>query len=101
MIKPINAKGSEIPKAHHEAKADLVDFLRSIDFLSEYRLRFIETTKTDFLKKITNYEYRDIQGDHPLAGIQSGSTKQTDVEAGKSPFSRQARKTTSRLPRSY
>lgn len=75
-------KGSEIPKAHHEAKADLVDFLKSIDFLSEYRLRFIETTKTDSLKKITNYEYRDIQGDHPLAGIQSGSTKQTDVEAG-------------------
>lgn len=76
-------KGSKaIRSAFYESKADLEKFLKAIDFLSEYRLRYIEVTKIDSIKKVTEYTYRDLQGDHPLAPIQSGLVGQIDIEAG-------------------
>jgi hypothetical protein len=34
------------------------------------------------LKDITQYDYRDLQGDHPLVPIQMGITNQSNIEAG-------------------
>lgn len=76
-------KGSKaIHDAYLSAKIDLEKLLASVDFLSEYRLRYIENTRKDSLKKNTNYDYRDLQGDHPLVPIQNAITTQDDIEAG-------------------
>jgi hypothetical protein len=56
--------------------------LQSVEFLSEYSLRYIEETRRDAIGGVTHYSYRELMGDHPIVPLQEGETKDKEVETG-------------------
>ena len=68
-------------EAHGEARRDLETFFQSIDFLTEYPLCYIETTRRDSISKQTFYTYRELRGDHPFAPIEEGVCLDYELEA--------------------
>ena len=75
-------KDGEVPLAFTEARPHLTVLLQSIEFLAEYPLRYIEDTRRDSLRKITEYDYRDLMGDHPLAPINHSTAESAEMEKG-------------------
>ena len=74
-------KGAEVSFAYDKVFQDLGIILRKSEFLSEYPLRYIETTRVDSIERKTIYSYRDLMGDHPLVPIHEESSNQLDLEA--------------------
>jgi hypothetical protein len=74
-------KGAQVSQAYDEALKTLEILLKSAEFVSEYPLRYIEDTKRDSIKKVTNYSYRDLMGDHPLVPIKTAQTTDPELEA--------------------
>lgn len=74
-------KGDEIPVAFEEAFQEFEILLRGIEFLTEYPLRYIESTRRDSLIGQTHYEYRELMGDHPLVPRHSSTTGSSELEA--------------------
>ena len=70
-----------IEEEFRSAYEQLEMLLSATEFVAEYPLRFIEVTRRDSLRAITDYEYRDLMGDHPLVPIASGQTKLPELEA--------------------
>lgn len=75
-------KGAAIAKDFAAALANLEILLRSAEFLADYPLRYIETTRRDSLRHITEYQYRDMVGDHPLVPLHRGESTESELEAG-------------------
>ncbi|MHB9130422.1 MAG: restriction endonuclease subunit S domain-containing protein [Armatimonadota bacterium] len=75
-------RGSEISVAFDTCRDDLQRFLQAAEFCSEYRLRYIETTRWDSILRVTRYSYRDIMGDHPLVPLHNTETEMAELEAG-------------------
>lgn len=71
---------SEFPYEFEKAMEELDTFLQGSEFISEYPLRYIESTKRDTLLGITHYTYRDLMGDHPLTPIEKATCEQ-ELEA--------------------
>lgn len=65
-----------------EAFDHLTKVFTGADFLTDYSLVFITETRHDALRKITQFEYRDLSGDNPLAPIGKGESERTDLETG-------------------
>lgn len=74
-------KGSQIKPAFAECLPNLEILLQVVEFLSEYRLRYIESTQRDSMRKTTHYEYRDLMGDHALVPLDHGDTELSELEA--------------------
>lgn len=74
-------KGEEIPAAFEEAINELEALLRTVEFLAEYPLRYIESTRRDSLAGRTYYEYRELMGDHPLVPQKRGIAGSSELEA--------------------
>ncbi len=74
-------KGSDIAGEFDLCISDLEILLRSTEFLTEYPLRYIETTRRDSLRHTTEYEYRELMGDHPLVPLQTGQSGDAELEA--------------------
>ena len=74
-------KGAQVSQYYNEALKALEILLKSVEFASEYPLRYIEDTKRDSIKKVTNYSYRDLMGDHPLVPIKTAQTTDPELEA--------------------
>jgi len=72
---------SEFPYEFEKAMEELNTFLQGIECISEYPLRYIESTKRDTLLGKTQYTYRDLMGDHPLTPIEEATCEQ-ELEAG-------------------
>jgi hypothetical protein len=75
-------KAEEVVPYFGAARTELERFLRGVEFLTEYRLRYIETTARDSLAGVTHYTYRDLMGDHPLVPIEAAKYHDGDLEAG-------------------
>ena len=69
-------------EAYKEAKTDLETFFQAIDFLTEYPLRYIETTRRDSITKQTYYTYRELRGDHPFVPLGEDAYSDSELEAG-------------------
>jgi hypothetical protein len=74
-------KGSNIPTRFQGCLQDLETFLKAVEFISEYPLRYIERTRWDSLRTTNYYEYRDLVGDHPLVPLASGVNTDANLEA--------------------
>lgn len=74
-------KGSAVAVAFSEAFEQLKVLLESVEFLSDYPLRFVEETRRDTLRRITSYSFRELMGDHALVPIAQGETRDPELEA--------------------
>ena len=74
-------KGSAIAREFDQGITDLEILLRSAEFLTEYPLRYIEATRRDSLQHATEYEYRELMGDHPLVPLQKAQSTDAELEA--------------------
>lgn len=74
-------KGSAVAHEFKRSIPDLEILLRSAEFLTEYPLRYIETTRRDSLRHTTEYEYRELMGDHPLVPLQTSQSADAELEA--------------------
>lgn len=64
-------KGSKnLERVYVSAREDLLTILRSLEFLSEYRLRYIEDVWVDTRRGSQRVQYRDLVGDHPFVRIE-------------------------------
>jgi len=73
-------KGPEVRHLFEERRSDLELFLEGIEFVTEYPLRLIERAKRDTIRKRTEYQYRELIGDHPLVPVQTADTSQAELE---------------------
>lgn len=73
---------SEVGEACEEALADLDALMRSAEFLAEYPLRYVESTRWDSIQKVTHYAYRELVGDHPVTPLDEATTDDQGIEAG-------------------
>ncbi|MCX6064970.1 MAG: hypothetical protein NT121_04350 [Chloroflexi bacterium] len=74
--------GKSLNKAFNIVRADLDILFRAMDFLTEYPLRYIETTRRDSIEKQTYYEYRELRGDHPYVPLREDVCSDPELEAG-------------------
>jgi hypothetical protein len=74
-------KGADVPTAFEKAKSELSTLLQSVEFVTDYPLRYIETTRRDTLLKVTRYDFRELMGDHALVPITREQTPDAEVEA--------------------
>jgi hypothetical protein len=74
-------KGAEVPKAFESAKMELATLLQAVEFVTDYPLRYIETTRRDALRKVTHYDYRELMGDHALVPVSHEQTPDAEIEA--------------------
>lgn len=77
---PSNQK--EVEEFFHLAKKDLDVVLSHVEFISEYKLLFIESTKWDSVEEKNYYDYRKLMGDHPLVPVESGVSGNNQIEKG-------------------
>jgi len=75
-------KGGAVPEAFESALSDLEVLLQGIRFVSEYALRYIESTWRDSISGLTRYSYRDLMGDHPLVPVETDQAVSAELEAG-------------------
>ena len=76
-------KGSKmISKSYKECYIDLETLFRACDFLTEYTLRYIESVRFDTIRRVAEYEFRDLLGDHPLVPIDSSESEDIELETG-------------------
>jgi hypothetical protein len=73
-------KGSAVQKCFQEAVADLELMLKGFEFLSDYPLRYIEATRRDTILKVTNYDYRELMGDHALVPLATADNSEAELE---------------------
>jgi hypothetical protein len=73
-------KGGEIREQFEESKDSLEAFLEGIEFVTEYPLRYIERSKRDTLFERTEYQYRELAGDHPLVPLATATTDLAEIE---------------------
>lgn len=74
-------KGGQVREMFDKAKYLLERLLKAVEFLSEYPLRYIESTRRDSIRGITEYQYRDLVGDHPLVPLSTGTIQLPELEA--------------------
>ena len=74
-------KGAAVAEAFNNAKTALVTLLESVEFVADYPLRYIETTRRDSLLQVTKYDYRELMGDHALVPIACAETQEVEIEA--------------------
>jgi hypothetical protein len=65
-----------------EAKSDLDTLYKSMDFLTDYPLRYVENTSRDSILKKTLYSFRELRGDHPLVPLAQDVSTDPELEAG-------------------
>lgn len=65
-----------------EAKQELEQLYRAIEFVSEYPLYYVENTQRDSLIGSTGYSFRHLTGDHPLVPLQNDVYLSSELEAG-------------------
>jgi len=65
-----------------DAEEALAKVFRSTEFLTDYRLELITTTRVDSLQHLTRFEYRDLSGDNPLAPLHADESPDSQLEAG-------------------
>jgi hypothetical protein len=73
---------SEVSEACEEALSDLEALMKSAEFLAEYPLRYVESTRWDSIQKVTHYSYRELMGDHPITPQDEATTDEQGIEAG-------------------
>lgn len=73
-------RGGEVSRQFESAKEELQRFLLSIEFLSDYPLRFVERSRRDVLSGEMTLHVRDLMGDHPLVPMSEKRFKAFDVE---------------------
>jgi hypothetical protein len=72
---------SRISQEFYESRILLELLLKSVEFLSEYPLLYIELIRRDSLLQITKYSYRELMGDHPLVPIShDGEVDTSEIE---------------------
>lgn len=74
-------KGAEIPAAFERAKNELSTLLQAVEFVTDYPLRYVETTRRDALQKVTRYDFRELMGDHALVPLTHEQTPDAEIEA--------------------
>jgi hypothetical protein len=73
---------AEQEAAYHEARSDLELLFAGADFFVEYPLRFVEATRWRSADDSTEYDYRDLRGDHDLVPLELGHVVSHRVEQG-------------------
>jgi hypothetical protein len=74
-------RGDEVAQLLEESQADLKVVLEAAEFLAEYSLRVIESTKRDTLAGLTHYNYRQLMGDHAIVPVLEGEATSAELEA--------------------
>lgn len=74
-------KGQTVHKAYGEAMATLQQLLGSVEFLADYPLHFVETTRRDSMRKLTRYGFRRMMGDHSLVPLEEAEGNYAEMEA--------------------
>ena len=64
-----------------QAKADLETVFKTTEFLTEFRLLLIVSTRFDAIRRLTRIEYRDLSGDNVLVPRQQDIIDRNDIEA--------------------
>lgn len=78
-----HGRGPKFPSLQtkfQEAKSELLNLIRMFDCLTDYRLRYVEETRRDSIRQLTNYRYRDLIGDHDVVPLKSGVSEDPDLE---------------------
>ena len=73
-------KGAAVRKCFAEFGEYLEAFLEGIEFVTEYPLRYIEKAKLDSFLQRTEYQYRELMGDHALVPLETASTDEGEIE---------------------
>ena len=73
-------RGAEVRDCFEVWRSDLELFLAGIEFVTEYPLRLIERVRRDTILKRTEYQYRELVGDHPLVPLQTGHSSEAELE---------------------
>lgn len=75
-IKHANLSQSDLDESKHH----LAVVFDGLDFLTDYKLIQITGTKHDSFLKKTEFQYRDLTGDHPLPSVHSSESTRSDLE---------------------
>jgi len=73
---------AELPVAYGQARADLTTLFEAADFLVDYPLRLIEGTRWREVDQATDYDYRDLRGDHPMVPLETDRAATYRIESG-------------------
>lgn len=73
--------GSVSATVLNQAKADLESVFKATEFLTEFRLLLIVSTRFDAIRSLTRIEYRDLTGDNVLVPLQQDVIDRNDIEA--------------------
>jgi hypothetical protein len=73
-------RGSEVKKSFVESQECLEAMLEGFEFVTEYPLRYVEKAKRDSLLQRTEYQFRELTGDHPLVPLVSATTEMAELE---------------------
>ena len=73
--------GTELEAKFTESQQALSTLFEALEFLSEYSLRYVETTNRDTLSGVTHYRFRELMGDHPLVATLEAETSTAELEA--------------------
>ncbi len=73
--------GSVSATVLNQAKEDLESVFKATEFLTEFRLLLIVSTRFDAIRSLTRIEYRDLSGDNVLVPLQQDVIDRNDIEA--------------------
>jgi hypothetical protein len=65
-----------------EAEEALETVYRTTEFLTDFRLLWVTSTRFDSIRHVNHFEYRDLSGDNALAPLHSDDSKRSDLESG-------------------
>ncbi|UFN92698.1 hypothetical protein [Micromonospora aurantiaca] len=71
----------EIPEFVRDARAQLEAFISAVEWLVDYPLRHVESSKWDSFTGTTTITYRELMGDHNVVAVTTEAT-QDHMEAG-------------------
>ncbi|MFH5833855.1 hypothetical protein [Halalkalibaculum sp. DA384] len=73
--------GKDVEEYYDNAKKELEILLEHTEFLSEFQLIQIESTKWDSVRELNTYTYRKLMGDHPLVPEETSLSEDNQLEA--------------------
>ncbi len=70
------------PHALAEAAADLATLVEQAQFLADWPLTYVDSTRWDTFRGVAAISYRELMGDHAIVSIQITERQNNDLERG-------------------
>jgi hypothetical protein len=72
----------DMPHALAEAAADLTILVEQAQFLADWPLTYVDSTRWDTFRAVAAISYRELMGDHAIVPLQITERQSNDLERG-------------------